>query len=253
MSLWHESRGIGPDLVLLHGWGLNAAVWSTIVAALEDSYCVHVLELPGHGNSPYAGECSIEEWAQACLDVVPKQAIWIGWSLGAQVALQAALLSPQRVARLIITAGSPRFVQAPDWPNAMPLGTLGEFAEALSRDYKATINRFLALQVRGSEGGRELLRALKLDLAARPDAHPKALEVGLRLLRETDLREGLKDLRCPLLALLGERDQLVPIQLAEDLIELAPSMQIARLTGAGHAPFLSHSDQWLTQVNRFIQ
>jgi pimeloyl-[acyl-carrier protein] methyl ester esterase len=241
------------DIVLLHGWGMNTAIWQDIASELAKTHRVHLIELPGHGNSPYSGETTLTEWAQACLESAPERSTWIGWSLGGQVALHAARLSPSRVERLVLTASSPRFVQADDWPNAMPLGTLGQFADALKQDCQGTIGRFLALQVRGSDHGREVLRRLKGELNALPEANLAALETGLRLLRSNDLRTELTQLQCPLLGLFGERDTLIPAKVAEDIAKLLPQVQIEHIDGASHAPFLSHTDEWLKHVKRFIQ
>jgi len=253
MTLSIESTGNGPDIVMIHGWGMNGAVWGSVADELAKTHRVHLLELLGHGNSPYSGESTLMEWAQACLDVAPEQATWIGWSLGGQVALHAASLSPQQVGKLILTASSPRFVQADDWPNAMPLGTLGQFADALEQDYQGTIGRFLALQVRGSDHGREVLRLLKDDLHARPEAMPQALATGLKLLRRNDLRHELELLQPPLLGLFGDKDALTPIKVAQDIAALQPTAKIERIDGAAHAPFLSHAEQWLTRVKSFLE
>lgn len=239
-------------IVLLHGWGMNAAAWSGVADSLARDRSVHILELPGHGERCYAGEQSLAVWAEACLKDAPERADWIGWSLGGQVALQAALLAPERIGRLVLTASAPRFVQGDGWPHAMPVGTLGQFAEALGNDYQGTIQRFLALQVRGSEQSREVLRLLKEELAARPPACPEALEVGLRLLRETDLSGQLDSIQSPLTFLFGERDALVPIGVADDLAVLAPRVHIERIAGAAHAPFLSHPAEWLRRVERCL-
>ena len=252
MSLHREIRGDGPDIVFLHGWGMNAAVWGDVATALEQRFRLHLIEMPGHGHSAYHGETGLSEWAQACLDAAPDRAIWMGWSLGGQVALQAALLEPQRIDKLVLTATAPRFVQSDDWPNAMPLGTLGQFAAALSEDYHGTINRFLALQVRGSEKGREVLRLLKQDLVARPEADSEALSIGLRLLRESDLRSSLRGGDVPSLWLFGDKDALVPAAMAGDVSRLSSNDRVEVIEGAGHAPFLSHSDEWLMRVESFL-
>ena len=61
MSLWHETSGSGPDLVLVHGWGMNAGVWSLLLPALQERFRVTVLELPGHGASPFVGEADLRD------------------------------------------------------------------------------------------------------------------------------------------------------------------------------------------------
>jgi pimeloyl-[acyl-carrier protein] methyl ester esterase len=239
---------MSQPLVLLHGWGMNAAVWAPLIPALR-AFCQPILlELPGHGTQPYQGEQSLSEWAVAVLKQAPEQAWWLGWSLGGEVALKAALDQPERVSGLLLTASSPCFVRQDNWPEAMPRGTLAGFAESLAKDYQGTLGRFLALQVRGSDAGRTLLRQLKQGLAQRPEADPAALAVGLTLLRETDLRAALAQLACDSHWLFGERDTLVPMGLANSMSALLPKATIQRLPGAAHAPFLSHPEAWLQWV-----
>jgi pimeloyl-[acyl-carrier protein] methyl ester esterase len=239
LSTGHEGRG--RDLVLVHGWGMNGAVWGDLAEGLSERFRLRVLELPGHGHAPYdPAATSLAAWARICLEVAPTAAIWLGWSLGALVALQAALSAPQRVERLVLLGGTPRFVQGPDWPCAMARETLGQFRENLAEDSRATLQRFLGLQVRGTEGAAEALRLLRRRLAATPPPRAQALDTGLDLLEGTDLRERLGELDCPSLWLLGERDTLVPLSLGERLPRYLRRGEVRSIAGAGHAPFLSH-------------
>ncbi|HNE00663.1 MAG TPA: pimeloyl-[acyl-carrier protein] methyl ester esterase, partial [Plasticicumulans sp.] len=47
--LYCQSWGSGPDLVLLHGWGMHGGVWDDTVEAFIDDWRVTVIDLPGHG------------------------------------------------------------------------------------------------------------------------------------------------------------------------------------------------------------
>ncbi|MCV5870744.1 pimeloyl-[acyl-carrier protein] methyl ester esterase, partial [Escherichia coli] len=47
-KLHWQSFGQGPDLVLLHGWGMNGAVWQQTVESLQPYFRVHVVDLPGY-------------------------------------------------------------------------------------------------------------------------------------------------------------------------------------------------------------
>ena len=244
MSLWQETAGIGPDLVLLHGWGMNAAVWQPLLPGLQERFRVTRLELPGHGQSPLV-EGGLDDWTQACLDAAPPSATWVGWSLGGLLAQRAALLAPQRIARLCLVTATPSFVQHPDWPQAMPAAVFGQFAQSLLQDPAATLKRFLGLQVKGAEDARSLLRTLSAALAQRPDADPAGLELGLQLLLEGDLRSQLPKLQVPANWLFGSRDTLVPAAVAQAVGALLPGTRIEVVDGAGHAPLLSHPQQCL--------
>ena len=89
MTLASITQGQGRPLVLLHGWGMNAGVWLPLLPRLEAHWRVTMIELPGHGES-HLIEGDIHDWAGAVLDTAPSNAIWLGWSLGAMVALALA-------------------------------------------------------------------------------------------------------------------------------------------------------------------
>lgn len=252
--LHSQVGGQGPDLVLLHGWGMNAAVWEDTGAALASNFRVTLIDLPGHGHSPWDGrELRLTDWAQACLEVAPPTALWVGWSLGGSVALEAAIQAPQRIRGLMLVTATPRFVRNDQWPHALPETTLTNFRHALGVNWSNTLERFLTLQVKGSDSAFGVLRTLRRRLAKRPSPHPLALDTGLDLLRTTDLCARLPELQPPSLWLYGERDTLVPRRSAESLARLVPDAQIETIKGAAHAPFLSHRDQAFDLLRRFIE
>ncbi len=233
-----ERRGSGPDLVLVHGWGMHGGLWRAFVGHLSVLFRVSVVDLPGHGNSDWDGDDSLDGWARRVLEVAPREAFWIGWSLGGLVALEAARQAPERLRGLMLMASTPRFVTAPDWPCAVDGEVFAQFAAQLDADLDKTLGRFLALQVRGATNGGELLRRLRADLKTRPAAHPQALRAGLALLQETDLRARLRQEVTPLCGVFGERDTLAPAS----VVQLLPPDRGVVLEGAGHAPFLSHPE-----------
>lgn len=248
MTLYRHARGVGRPLVALHGWGMNSAVWEPLLAGLAEHFQVTVIELPGHGASPAAAAADLDQWAQLCLDASPRQAHWIGWSLGGQVAMQAALIAPERFTGLSLLASTPSFVQRRDWPDAMAAEVFDQFAGALAADPAATLMRFLGLQVKGAENARETLRMLREEIGLRPPASMDGLRQGLDLLAATDLRDRLGEIRCPTHWLFGRRDTLVPVGVSGHLQRLLPSASVDVIDGAGHAPFLSHPYECLQRL-----
>jgi len=254
MSLSVQCRGRGSDLVLLHGWGMNAAVWEGLPSVLAMERRLWQIELPGHGESPFQSGCdSTEAWADACLDQAPRQAVWLGWSLGGLIALEAALRAPERIKALVLLTATPRFIRAADWPAAMDADVLAKFQDGLSDDASGTLDRFLVLQVMGSEAARESLRTLRHEVARRPAPSPAALEIGLDLLRDTDLRNRIGTLSCPTLWLFGRRDTLVPAAASEGIATLLPNSRQRVVAGAAHAPFLSHPQETGEEIASFLR
>ncbi|WP_116474890.1 pimeloyl-ACP methyl ester esterase BioH [Zobellella maritima] len=252
MSLYIERRGQGPDLVLLHGWGMNGAVWHSFAEWLEQDFCLHMIDLPGFGESPaLSADANLQDWAQAVLEVMPEQASLLGWSLGGLIATELAARQPRRVRHLVTLASSPRFVAEPDWPGIKP-EVLAEFERQLADDHMQVVNRFLALQAMGSEHAREDIRRLRDSLSRKPGPDPLALAAGLALLGSVDLRDSLTSLEPPLLRLYGRLDGLVPRKTAALVDILAPASQSHIEAKASHAPFISHPEATARVIREFL-
>ena len=238
-----ETAGRGSPLVLIHGFAMHGGVFAPLVPTLARRHRVHVVDLPGHGASapvaPYDLATLASALDRATVDEGSPLTL-LGWSLGGMVALEFARTRPERVRGLVLVATTPSFVTRPDWPHAMATSTLARFGDELRVAYRATLLRFLTLQVQGSDEGRRTLAALRERLFARGDPDPRQLDAALALLRETDLRPQLSDVRAPALVVGGQRDALVPLAATEALAAALRDATHQTIEGAAHAPFLSH-------------
>jgi pimeloyl-[acyl-carrier protein] methyl ester esterase len=252
MSLYSEVRGAGPDVVLLHGWGLHAGVWDAVAAGLAPRHRVSCIDLPGHGRSGWPeSDGGLASFAAAAAAAAPERSVWVGWSLGGLVALHLAATRPERVRGLALVAATPRFVQGPDWPHATEPRVLEQFSEELVRDYRGTLLRFLALEALGSEHAREELRTLRQRIGEYPPQE-QALRAGLAILRAADLRPLLGQVQCPVLLLFGARDRLVPAAAGAATAQRLARTRLHTVAGAAHAPFLSHPQEVLRELSSFL-
>jgi pimeloyl-[acyl-carrier protein] methyl ester esterase len=244
--------GHGPPLVLLHGWAMHGGVFAPLVARLRDRFTLHVVDLPGHGLSRDVDvPLALDACVGAIAALVPR-APWCGWSLGGLVALQAAAMSPQQVPALAMLCASPCFVRADHWTFGVSAEIFRDFADGLRSDYRATLDRFVALEAFGSEHAKDEIRALRDALFARGEPAAQALADGLVLLETSDLRDRLPTLRVPSLWLAGRRDRLVDPRAMRDAAALAPGARFAVIEHAGHAPFLTHADDVAMQLIDFL-
>jgi pimeloyl-[acyl-carrier protein] methyl ester esterase len=256
MSVVHvESVGHGPPLVLLHGWAMHSGVWGPLVAQLARRHRVHAVDLPGHGHSaplapsgvahgaagPGTLDAMVAAVAAALAGEVQPFTV-LGWSMGGLVAVRWALAQPERIGRLVLMCTTPRFVAGDDWPHAMSRETLTRFGDELHVAWKLTVQRFLALQVHGSEHGRAALAALRDSLWARGEPSRPALAMALAMLADADLRAEVARIRQPALVISGSRDTLAWPAAGRWLAAAIPGARFVEVAGAAHAPFLSHSD-----------
>ncbi len=241
-----------PALFLLHGWGMNARVFDVLADCLVDDFEVHALNLPGHGGRAALPSNTLQSWADDLAQQLPDGATLLGWSLGGQVAMRAALDHPHRIARLVLLASTPCFVMAEDWRNGMAPADLEDFGAALMADPHATLLRFLSLQTRGMPGQKALLQQLRQTLLAAPAAEGETLAAGLAILRDTDLRAKSSQLKQPTLVLHGALDMLTPAAAGRWLADTLPAAQHLELARAAHAPHLSHGEDVAAAIGRFM-
>ena len=252
-SLYVDVVGKGPPLVLLHGWAMHGGIFAPLVERLRDRYTLHVVDLPGHGNSR---DCDVPLQLQSCVDavaaVVPA-APWCGWSLGGLIALHAAATRPARVPALAMLCASPRFVRGDDWKYGVSAEIFRDFAAGLRSDYRGTLDRFVALEAFGSEHAKEEIRTLRDGLFERCEPAASVLAEGLELLETSDLRDALPGLQVPSLWLAGRRDRLVDPRAMRDAAELAPGSTLHVVEHAGHAPFLTHAAEVATHLTMLME
>jgi pimeloyl-[acyl-carrier protein] methyl ester esterase len=254
-ALHVESVGSGPPLVLLHGWAMHSGIWGSLVGRLARRFRVHAVDLPGHGHSALPGPFTLDGAVAATSAVVPAEArplTAVGWSLGGLVAMRWARQEPARISRLALVATTPRFSAAEDWPHAVPAETLERFGDELHVSWKLTIQRFLALQMHGSEHGRATLAALRHQVFARGEPSPKALFGALDAIVNTDLRAEVADIAQPAIVISGSRDMLAPPAAGRWLAQRLPDARFALIEGAAHVPFLSHADAFGAALDPFL-
>jgi len=230
---------IARDLVLLHGWGSGAGVWRELAAWLAPAYRVHVPELPGYGATALCRPYTLEKLADAIARTAPRHCAAIGWSLGGQVALAWARRAPRQVERLALFATTPRFVNGPGWALGMARSEFDAFARALEDDPAGTLDRFSLLATQGDLAARRVTRLLRAARSGQRVPDPAALTGGLEILRDADLRAGLRSIGQPTLVVHGARDRLVPSGAGRYLGRRVAAGRVLVLRGTAHVPFLS--------------
>ena len=244
-----QTLGQGPVINMLHGWGMHAGIFKTWATDLSNDYTLNLIDIPGHGrNRDVLLSDNAEDLVNDCQEI--PSGVWLGWSMGGLIALNQALHRPDQVASLIMVCTTPSFQAHDHWPYGMPRQTVQAFKTSLQQDVKATIDRFLTLEVMGVHNERQHLKQLQDIVFAQPLPQQTSLINGLKLLQNTDLSPALKNLTMPSLWLSGRRDRIVHPDAMEKAAELSGGQFY--LSRGGHAPFLQHADAMSQVIRDFL-
>ena len=246
----YEPIGQGPDLILIHGFAMSSVFLKPLAKQLADHYRVHLFDLPGFGTTPQA---SLQDHPQTLgedlLKYLPQKAIWMGWSLGGIIASWVALHYPKQVRALINIATSPYFMEDLNWPGISQTALI-TFSKNLKQDYAKTLTRFLNLQLTPTETSKKSLQTLKQMISYQTLPRHETLDAALKIIVDTDLRKKMPKIQMPCLYLLGEKDRLVPAEIAQKLASKNIKMHVIK--NAGHLPFLSHTQDFLLILKFFL-
>jgi pimeloyl-[acyl-carrier protein] methyl ester esterase len=228
--LYNEIIGAGPSLVMLHGWGFSSGIFTSLVDKYKDQYQITLIDLPGHGYSDNV-EGGIDEWCSEIINLIPKNSIILGWSLGGLIAIKIA--TRLKISKLILVASTPNFIHSDKWKYGIDIDNFINFSESIKINISKGLKRFISLQTNQKVQIKELNK-----LIDNFPTNPKSLNQGLKILLSTDLSRELKNLSIPVQAILGKNDALIPSKI-NDWYEhqKIPSTII----NTGHLPFL-HSD-----------
>lgn len=228
----------GGEMVFLHGWGTHPVIWEPL---LKHFPAARAFPLPGYAGSEPAA--TLERMAEKIEAQLDENSTLVGWSLGGLLAARIALDHPEKVGSLVLIGTTPCFVNRDDWPHGVPGTVFDQFARSLAEDYADTIRRFLALQAQGSDDVRAVLVTLRERLLGQIKPAEGVLEAGLDILQTDDLRRDMPSISLPVTLVHGTGDKLAPVAAARWLADVMPNAKVHEIPGAGHAPFLSHTQR----------
>jgi pimeloyl-[acyl-carrier protein] methyl ester esterase len=225
--LWHKTIGDGPSLVLLHGWAFNSDIFLSLINKYKNKYRITVIDLPGHGRSPDI-EGDIETWCNEIITLIPKKSILLGWSLGGL--LSTFIANQIKVNELILVAASPCLVNNLNWNFGIESQAFDLFVDNLKNDSTKALKRFVSLQSKDKSQIQELHHSIQ-----KYPASKSALDIGLKIILNSDLSDAYKNISVPKTCILGSLDTLVPVKIQDWYDDAGSKTYVLR---SGHLPFL---------------
>lgn len=246
-----------PILILIHGFGASVGHWRKNVPVLAERHRVYAIDLIGFGSSaqPKPNELAytFETWGQQIVDfvreVVGDRAILVGNSIGAVVAMQAAILAPDLITKTVLINCSLRLLQEKN-QLAMPwFRRLGVKAVQNLLGVRAIAKLFFD-QVRQPKSVRQILAQAYIhseaitdelvEILVKPAQNPNAVDVFMAFVRYSQgprPEDLLAILPCEAVVLWGDRDPWEPIALGrESFTKFACVKEFIDIPNAGHCP-----------------
>lgn len=216
-----------PPALWISGWGHAADSLRPVAGLCGEgaSAFVSLAELAGERGGPEAGRLNPPEGPG------PVPPVWIGWSAGALLALEAAgrgaILSG-----LVLLSGTPRFCAASDWPHGVPVSRVRAMRAALRDGRGPAVKAAFQRQCAHPDPVTE--EDLRVRVAGMDRQGAAALDGGLEYLMAADARGGLDRLRVPVLVLHGKEDRVIPAAASEWVASRIPGACLRVLEGKGH-------------------
>ncbi len=202
ISLYYQEKGNKEPLILLHGNGEDGSYFKNQIDYFSDRYRVIALDTRGHGKSPRGTEpFTIEQFACDLYDFMTSleisNAVILGFSDGANIAMKFAMKYPSKVKALILNGG-----------NLNPKG----------------VKRVIQIPI---EIGYQIARQFA---SKSPDAKKNAEILGL-MVHEPDIGlDELSKITAPTLVICGRND-MIKTSHTKKIAEHIPNAKLAIIKG----------------------
>lgn len=223
----------GSAVILVHGFCADSRMWSEFKSDLEEEHFVVVLDLPGFGTSEVIEGASIADMAEAVQRIAEKlkikRCLYVGHSMGGYVGIELAKQNPSLLEGLVMFHSHP-------------------FADSIEQKQ----HRQKSIDFIKRQGHVLYVKQLFPNLFAPGFARSNAFLVEKLTFRATNYSEKgiinaltamsnrvdnssvLKNISCPVLYIIGEKDMTISLNDSLAQTHLAAIGDIQVLPKAGH-------------------
>jgi len=226
-----RQEGSGRTVVLIHGYPLDGAMWSSVARRLSDRFRVFKPDLPGHGENRAAPEGTIDSYADFVSSVIEAAGGSVGlagFSMGGYVALALLKRRPEQIAALALVDS--RAIADDETTRAKRDESIALLRQSgVEPVAEAMLGKLLAPEslTRGDLADR-VRRIMRRQSAA-------ALESDLTAMRgRPDSVAFLAQIAVPTLVVVGEKDVISPSAEGRAIAEAIRGARLTEIPGSGH-------------------
>jgi len=242
-----------PTLVFVIAWVWTAALWIPQVDYFSKNFKMVTIDMRGTGESDKpADNYTLDLYADDLNSIIEeldeKNIVLVGECIGASIAIKYVSKYPGKVSKLVLVAGTPKFVAADDFPYGAPQNVLSTFSELFKESYSKGMRAFMENLF--PEPGTDYLREWGLEMSQKTT--PEIALNSLANLGEADLRPLLGKIDIPTLILHGENDGGNRFENARYMYENIPGSKMYIFKGKGHFPSVTAADEFNRILEEFV-
>jgi len=245
----HGKEG-APWLVLSHSLACSVRMWDPQIAALKDRYRILAYDTRGHGATQATkGEYSLDMLAddlfQLMSELKIKTAHYCGLSMGGMIGQTFALKYPG-VFKTVTLADTTSRYPAQAWPLWQDRIKTAE-TKGMEPLAQPTLERWFTEPFRKSNPAAvDAIRKLIVST-------PVAGYVGCcYAIPKINLTARLKEIRSPILVIVGEQDPGTPPAMAREIHDNAPGSKLVTLPQAAHLANLEQPEGFTKALGEFL-
>ena len=247
-SLFVEQSGdrLTTSQVLLHGFTQTSRSWDRYIDFIDPQQSIIRVDAPGHG-----GSSTVAADLTTTAQMVVEQCgfgDYIGYSMGARLALHIALLRPENIRRLVLVSSSPG-LQSPN-ERLTRVNSDEKLAREIAEIGVATfVEKWLSGPLFAG------LTSTPADIQDRLRNSSDGLASSLRLCgtgAQQSLWDRLPELKMPVLLIVGERDQKF-LQIGHEMkSRIGMSAELVVIENAGHSVHLEQPEHCQSVIASFL-
>lgn len=263
-EIYFEDSGSGELIVLMAGLGHGAAYFEKTVPLLAGLGRTVAIDPRGVGRSTSRTESySVEAWAADVVELMDRlgaaRAHLVGSSLGACVALRAAVDYPGRVSSLVVVAGFSELDRSLELNFRMRVGIIEKLGlgDVLAAHIAMwTLGRDFINTDEGRAAVERLFESVRRNSPERYLAFIRAILAFGRLepgqQGQPTLTQRLGEIRVPTCVIVGGQDILTPVSQSEQIAKGIAGAELHVVPGCGHITFTERPGETAAIIRGFL-
>jgi pimeloyl-ACP methyl ester carboxylesterase len=254
ITLYYETHGSGPPLLLIAGFASDSQSWQPVIRTLAERFSVIVFDNRGSGRTrPMNDFVSIGDMADDCgrlLDHLGLGASHVlGHSMGGFIAQELALRQPHRMISLILAAtacrNSPR-------NNALFADWVDNYTNGANREQWFRAIFYWLFTPRFFDDRHNVAAAVNYAIEYPFPQSGAALANQVRSMTAFDRSGDISTITLPTLVITGSVDLLFPPETADVLVQLLPAGRLETIRNAAHSIHSEQPDAFCRAIITFL-